>query len=118
MENEPRPVTLNEYPTIVVEGKPHHLILKWRDAQRLQELHGIDVFVGIQFGQGYERMAVMSKILSVALARSVTYTPEQLQDILDIRDIQDITEAVTQMLLKVRPQDAAAQVQTKAPTVQ
>ncbi len=102
MENEPRPVT--GYPTVTIEGKSYPIKMRWRDAQRLKERYGVDVFSGIAFKEGFDRMVQIAQILAVVLPGEAGYSDEQLLDVLEVRDASEIALAITEMISKVPPQ--------------
>jgi hypothetical protein len=105
METDPRPVPISEYPRVTIEGVSYPIRLRWRDAQKLKELHGIDVFDKIEQLKGFAAMEQTAKILSVALSGFVQFTPDQLIDKLDVGDSLAVATAIKNMILKVAPQE-------------
>lgn len=108
---------MSEYPTVTIEGVSYPIRLRWRDAQKLIELHGIDLFDKIEQLKGFPAMEQTAKILSVALSGSVQFTPDELIDKLDVSDSLAVATAIRNMILKVAPQESSAEP-AKEPTIQ
>jgi hypothetical protein len=92
------------YPTIVLGGQEIPIKFRLGDVIRLKKNYSIDV-EKLDFGSTLAEFAdKVSVLLSAAVAHQVSYSPEQISDMVDMGDMLDLSRKMGEAIKKAIPQ--------------
>lgn len=97
------------YPTVELAGQKYVVKFRCGDAIRLKAEHGIDLFaLQSEKMRGTDGVDSIIKLLRAGLAHQVTYSVEELSDMIPLDQIRAIDKIVAEAIKKAFPTPTTA----------